>query len=254
MQNYLDLNREEINARIEEVKKQYSDNGLCFRMNPHFAKENKLHLIWYDAGDYAEIEGKRYKLNIQVSCTGNNYISNTSFPESKSIQHLEDYFKNDSGYISAIESGEDNLDEEKEIKINIYDKDNEQFIKTKFLSGITSILDIGYDRMEGILKELESMPENNAYTTKEVREMFLERARKIAEDWGNEAGSKEKCVAGAVFSILVMLDGEDAMMPAFKVSPICNKNDVLCSIMNGEKYFSEDTNIAGCLHELFYEK
>lgn len=91
------------------------------------------------------------------------------------------------------------------------------------------------------------------YTEEEIRAKFLMNVWSILNYWKNESRAKtiDEKMEGLAFSILVMLDGGNAMMPKFKVSPDPHPDDKEFYIKNGENYFPENCDIAGCLHELF---
>jgi hypothetical protein len=94
-----------------------------------------------------------------------------------------------------------------------------------------------------------------AFTEDEVREKFLEHVREIADYWANqhEKSTRER-VSGAVFSVLVALDGEAADLPGFTVSPLPSSyDDIAFDIEHGENWYSAGLDIAGSLHNGFYK-
>lgn len=93
------------------------------------------------------------------------------------------------------------------------------------------------------------------YTEAEVRAQFLSVVRSIADHW---AALPDKTPAeridGAIFSVLVLLDGENAAMPGFCVSPAPHPDDRDYHERRGERWYSTDVDIAGALHEQFFVK
>jgi hypothetical protein len=71
-----------------------------------------------------------------------------------------------------------------------------------------------------------SNTEPRAHTTEEVRQRFLDHICGMISYWNSEVGSNvpknyssRERLEGLVHSILVMLDGGSADMPAFDISP-----------------------------------
>lgn len=93
------------------------------------------------------------------------------------------------------------------------------------------------------------MGNQKAYTEQETRDMFLDHVRDLVEYWDNTQADKTKALEGLAFSIMTLLDGEVIDVPGFRVSPICDKEDKEYYESKGEKYFDENVDIAGCLHE-----
>lgn len=98
-------------------------------------------------------------------------------------------------------------------------------------------------------------------STEEVREEFLNHIRCLVNEWASvENKSTKEKLNGLAFSILAMLDGESADLPSFIVAPLPHEDDKQFSIKHGEDYYPENHNsnincdIAGILHDLFYEK
>ena len=99
------------------------------------------------------------------------------------------------------------------------------------------------------------------YTKDEVRQLFINHVKEWVDYWHNESrkpDTKDK-LEGLARSILVMLDGYSAGLPAFIVAPFPSPEDKEDSKENGENWFPENDdelvkcNIAGCLHDLFYK-
>lgn len=92
----------------------------------------------------------------------------------------------------------------------------------------------------------------------EAREKFLERVRYIAAYWqqAHKVTLKE-ATEGVAFSILVLLDGGSAEMPAYKVIPSPHPDDRAFQESEGKDYYPTpalENNIAGQLHERFFTK
>jgi hypothetical protein len=99
--------------------------------------------------------------------------------------------------------------------------------------------------------------EPREYTNEEVREKFLEYCWLIIGEWERYSGkTPNERVEGAVFSLLVMLDGEAASLPAFIVAPLPAKGDKEYFQEEGENWYpvtkSVSSDIGGCLHENFH--
>lgn len=97
------------------------------------------------------------------------------------------------------------------------------------------------------------MDETRALTEEEVRNLFLEHIKNMIEYWLAENRTEKRKLEGLAFSILVAIDGETDL-PAFKLIPDPHPEDKQDHIDNGENWFPDDIDIAGCLHELFYTK
>lgn len=90
-----------------------------------------------------------------------------------------------------------------------------------------------------------------AYTEKETREQFLEHIHNMVNYWNNEKVNTREALDGLAFSILATLDGESGDLPGFRVTPICPEEDKKYLQENGENYYDEGIDIAGCLHEYY---
>lgn len=98
------------------------------------------------------------------------------------------------------------------------------------------------------------MAEVRAYTEEETRELFLEHVRDLVNYWDAQKVGRKEAIEGVAFSIMTVLDGNAIALPGFRVSPICPEDDVEFFKENGENYYDESVDIAGCLHEHFYKK
>lgn len=94
---------------------------------------------------------------------------------------------------------------------------------------------------------------SKAYTVEEMQKMFLDQVEGIARYWSRlEGKTKAEAVEGALFSMLVIFDGEAGGFPACDLIPSPHPDNKQYSIDNGEDYFPEGENIAdGSLHEQF---
>lgn len=98
------------------------------------------------------------------------------------------------------------------------------------------------------------------YTKEEVREMFLEGLREIADFWANVETNppktiKERC-DGLVFSILNIFDGTTADMPAMSISLEPHEDDKSYYQAEGKKWFEQGMVINDDvhLHDMYYRK
>lgn len=96
---------------------------------------------------------------------------------------------------------------------------------------------------------------SRAFTPDEMRDRFLQHIREIADYWLDESRAKttKEKLDGAIFSILVVLDGGSGGMPGFKVLADPHPDDKQYCIDNGENWIEPDTDISnGGLHEVWY--
>ena len=91
------------------------------------------------------------------------------------------------------------------------------------------------------------------YTVDECQEMFVKHLIGVADYWANEdrtESAKDKC-RGVVFSMLVLLDGGNGMMPAFDVMPNPHHTDEEFHKERGENWWPDAVIINDCqLHEM----
>lgn len=92
-------------------------------------------------------------------------------------------------------------------------------------------------------------------TEDEVREQFLRLVWKCVSDWEKVPNKNmRERLSGLAFSLLVILDGDSVAIPGFTVCPDPHKDDKSYRSEKGKNWFPEENcNIAGELHELFYE-
>lgn len=89
-------------------------------------------------------------------------------------------------------------------------------------------------------------------TVKEIKEEFLQLIKVYVGEWNKTDKTKEECLRGLAFGILVILDGESVGFPGCKVIPEPHPDDKEYRIKNGENYFPDNVDIAGNLHHEFY--
>lgn len=104
------------------------------------------------------------------------------------------------------------------------------------------------------------MTKPRVYTAEEMRDMFLEQVWVYIDYWEKEeCHSKRQALEGLAFSILVILDGESAMLPGFMVMPNIGAGDPVYTGPDGN-YFPavikndllSELDIAGSLHDTFF--
>lgn len=93
------------------------------------------------------------------------------------------------------------------------------------------------------------------YTKQEMRHMFVSQICDNIDYWLNEARAEDARtkLEGLAFSILVMLDGEAADIPAFEVIPMSTAEDRKYLTKSGSKCYPPNTDIAGGLHPMLHE-
>jgi hypothetical protein len=97
------------------------------------------------------------------------------------------------------------------------------------------------------------MNKPRAYTTEEVREEFLKTVWALIQYWEVVPDPNISSCEGVAFSILSLLDGCNAGIPGFKVTPMPHPTDRKYCIQHGENYYPRTGDIAGHLHEFFYK-
>jgi len=114
---------------------------------------------------------------------------------------------------------------------------------------IEAMIDAPYKPAEG--------EEPTAFTEDEIRAKFLKHVNGLITYWNGEGGSnvdpnrppREK-LEGLAFSILAMLDGSSMDLPGFSVTPCPHESDEQYHKDRGERWFPNDVDIAGGLHDL----
>jgi len=98
-----------------------------------------------------------------------------------------------------------------------------------------------------------------AHTQKEVQEMFMRQLWHMVDYWEREERAKtsREKLEGFMHSMLVMLDGGSADLPAFEVIPMPHKDDKQYHIDKGDNYYGvedEEVTVNGedALHELMH--
>ena len=95
----------------------------------------------------------------------------------------------------------------------------------------------------------------------EIRNEFLSHVRHLVKYWGNlkDKNCEEK-LSGLAFSILSAIDGSSVNLCGFILAPCPHEDDKQYHIDKGDDYYPQNhesnvkCDIAGSLHELFYEK
>lgn len=95
------------------------------------------------------------------------------------------------------------------------------------------------------------------YTKEEVREQFLAQVRVVYNYWAMLPCKSdiERC-EGVAFSMLNILDGTSAALPAFNLSVCPHHDDKAFLIGEGENYYGENQVINDdcMLHELLFKE
>lgn len=94
-----------------------------------------------------------------------------------------------------------------------------------------------------------------AYTKEEIREHFLNHIHNLVDYWLKESRipDTKKKLEGLAFSILTAIDGCAVGLPAFLLIPSPHPDDKKYHKARGEKWYPDDVDIAGCLHELLHK-
>ncbi len=118
-----------------------------------------------------------------------------------------------------------------------------------------------------VRKELVETFQTNAnivevreFTEDEIRHQFLEHIRFLVDYFDKDTAleSQKERLSALAHSILCVIDGCAVGLPAFILAPLPHEDDKQFNIENGENYYPENhdlvvkCDIAGCLHELFY--
>ena len=90
---------------------------------------------------------------------------------------------------------------------------------------------------------------SRAFTKEEIVVQFVHHCGNIANNWIELPNrSIRERVNGAIFSVLVMLDGESSTLPGFTVTPRPHQDDRAFNESNGQPWYPVDVDIAGGLH------
>ena len=86
-------------------------------------------------------------------------------------------------------------------------------------------------------------------TKEEVQEKIFAYLDNMIDFWITEKThpSVREKMEGLIFSVLVMIDGESAMLPPYKLEPSI-------SLPDGEEWIDSGIDIAGGLHDSWYKK
>ena len=93
------------------------------------------------------------------------------------------------------------------------------------------------------------------FTEQEIRRQFLNEARMIVAEWSTNKTCRQNQIAGAVFSILAIIDVASPTLPGFLLIPDPHPDDKAYRRDRGENWYpeaAEGIDIAGSLHEEFY--
>ena len=94
---------------------------------------------------------------------------------------------------------------------------------------------------------------SRSYTKEEVRAKFLAYVRNLSQYWSTLPGkTPRERTDGMAFSMLTLLDG-GTVLPAFAVEPKPHPDDKAYFQSQDEKWYPDDIDIAGSLHEEFYK-
>jgi hypothetical protein len=99
------------------------------------------------------------------------------------------------------------------------------------------------------------------YSQKEVQRIFMGRYADLVQHWKRAEGSPDERIEGLAFSILSMLDGCHAGMPAFELLPSPAPSDKACAQDEDENWWPEypdpedGVTVHGSdqLHEMFFK-
>lgn len=94
-------------------------------------------------------------------------------------------------------------------------------------------------------------------TNEQIQERFLSHVRRLVDYWSTQPDETTWfCVSGVAFSILAMLDGCVADLPAFLLAPAPHPGDKAYHQARGEDWYPETSSIpsdiSGVLHDRFY--
>lgn len=100
------------------------------------------------------------------------------------------------------------------------------------------------------------MSEPRVKTMDEVRADFVDHVRAMVHYWKREAARDPgvDAVAGVAFSILAAIDGSAVALPAFKLIPRPHPTDRAYHHRLGERWYPDEGDIAGRLHEQFAQQ
>lgn len=96
---------------------------------------------------------------------------------------------------------------------------------------------------------------SKAKNAEEVKGELLEYIRMIASEWSRypDKTPKERC-DGTAFSILTMIDGCSAGLPAFDLLVSPHEDDKQFDIDNGDDYYEPKMMVNDCmLHNEYYK-
>ena len=91
-----------------------------------------------------------------------------------------------------------------------------------------------------------------ALTRDEIRSKFLAHVRAMVRYWAKQPGTAAERCEGVAFSVLTMLDGCAADLPAFRIVADPHPDDRAFREEQGENWYpdaSDGIDIGGALHE-----
>lgn len=155
MTDYLNMNREEIIARVNQLKAQYAFYGIQLDLSPEIIFDNRQESIWY-SGEIASFEYKeRYTVTILLNGDVRAYLydeDNQIFVKVKDTSgnfnfytYMADYIKSDEEYFQAWEDDRLDVLEKNWFEITIFDNKNKHYVaEGEPIDWMESVLDLDY--------------------------------------------------------------------------------------------------------------
>jgi hypothetical protein len=141
-------------------------------------------------------------------------------------------------------------------KMLIADK---QFVKTSFLFvkiSLTLLRNYSIVTFEYQSQNREGVTymTNHELSKVEIRDLFIKHVWAAVDYWKNERVEDIRAkLSGLAFSVLTLIDGCDADMPAFILAPAPHKDDKEYCRNHGLNWYpAELTDIGGDLHEIWH--
>ena len=97
---------------------------------------------------------------------------------------------------------------------------------------------------------------SRAYTDEELRDLLLDQMRFTARYWANLKEDKTilERIEGAIFNVLLILDGHSSGLPTFDLVAKTYPEDKQYCINNDENWIENGTTLSFLLHEHWYKK